>query len=57
LTEAGGLRLYAKEKDIYILRMENGKQRKFPFNYKDAVGGKQLEQNILLEPNDTVVVP
>ena len=57
LTQAGGLRPFAKEKSIYVLRTENGKQERFPFNYKDVVRGKNIEQNILLEPGDTIVVP
>ena len=57
LTDAGGLKPYAKAKSIYILRTENGRQRKLPFNYKDVVQGKKIEQNILLQPGDTIVVP
>lgn len=57
LTEAGGVRPFAKQKSIYVLRTENGKQAKFPFNYKDVVKGEKIEQNILLRPGDTVVVP
>ena len=57
LTEAGGLQPYAKEKSIYVLRVESGRQQKFPFNYKDVVQGKKIEQNIFLQPGDTVVVP
>ena len=57
LTEAGGLRPFAKQKGIYVLRTENGKQAKLPFNYKDVVKGEKIEQNILLRPGDTVVVP
>jgi polysaccharide export outer membrane protein len=44
-------------KAIYLLRTENGTQVKLPFNYKDVVRGKHPEQNIALEPGDTVVVP
>jgi hypothetical protein len=29
----------------------------FKFNYRDVVRGKSLEQNILLRPGDTVLVP
>jgi polysaccharide export outer membrane protein len=39
------------------LRTENGKQVKLPFNYKDVVKGNHPEQNIMLKPGDTVVVP
>ena len=57
LTEAGGLRPFAKSKSIYVLRNEDGKEKRFSFNYRDAVKGKNTEQNILLQPGDTVVVP
>jgi hypothetical protein len=34
-----------------------GTSRTFKFNYKDVSKGKKLEQNILLQPGDTIVVP
>jgi len=57
LTEAGGLKPYAKAKSIYLLRTENGRQKKYPFNYKVALKGEKMEQNILVQPGDTIVVP
>ncbi len=57
LTEAGGLLPFAKQKAIYVLRNEGGKQQKLAFNYKDVVSGKKIEQNVQLQPGDTVVVP
>ena len=55
---AGGFRDFAKQKSIYILRQKSdGTQQKLPFNYKEVVKGKNVEQNITLEPRDTVVVP
>jgi polysaccharide export outer membrane protein len=54
---AGGLQEYAHSKDIVVMRMENGKQVTHRFNYKDVVKHKHVEQNILLKPGDTVVVP
>jgi len=40
-----------------VLRTENGKQVKLPFNYKQVVKGADPRQNIALKPGDTVVVP
>lgn len=57
ISLAGGLREYADEKDITVLRVENDQQVSLPFNYKDVAEGKKLNQNILLQPGDTVVVP
>jgi polysaccharide biosynthesis/export protein len=57
LSSSGGFTQFARTKNIYVLRMEDGKQVKHPFNYKDAVSGKHAEQNILLEGGDVIVVP
>ena len=57
ISMAGGLREYADSKKIMIMRTENWRQISLPFNYKDVAAGKKLEQNIMLKPGDTVVVP
>jgi len=57
LASAGGFTPFAGIKKIYVLRDENGKQVKYPFNYKDAIKGKDPAQNIRLQPGDTIVVP
>ena len=57
IAQVGGLTDYAKRKQIYILRTENGKQLKLPFNYDAVIKGEQTEPNIVLSPNDTIVVP
>jgi polysaccharide export outer membrane protein len=57
LSTAGGFAEWAEEKSIIIVRREGDKEVKLPFNYKDVVFGKSLEQNILLKPGDTIVVP
>jgi polysaccharide export outer membrane protein len=57
LTSSGGFTQFAKIKGIYVLRTEDGKQVRHPFNYKDVVKGKQPELNILLQPGDVIVVP
>jgi polysaccharide biosynthesis/export protein len=57
LSSCGGFTQFAKEKNIYVLRTRDGKQKRFPFNYKEAVEGKKPEQNIELEPGDVIVVP
>jgi polysaccharide export outer membrane protein len=55
---AGGFRDFAKQKSIYILRQNpDGSQTRIPFNYKDVIKGKNVEQNIRLQPRDTIVVP
>jgi polysaccharide export outer membrane protein len=57
LAAAGGFSQFANLKKIYILRNQNGRQIKIPINYKEIVKGQAPEQNILLKPNDTIVVP
>ncbi len=52
-----GFTQFANLKAVYLLRTENGKQEKLPFNYKEVVKGNHPEQNIVLKPGDTVVVP
>jgi polysaccharide biosynthesis/export protein len=52
-----GFTQFANVKAIYLLRTENGKQVKIPFNYKEVVKGRHPEQNIPLKPGDTIVVP
>ncbi len=54
---SAGLNQFAKIKGIYVLRIENGKQQKLPVNYKKLLKGEQIEQNYLLQPGDTIVVP
>jgi len=55
---AGGFRDFAKQKSIYVLRQNaDGTQSRLAFNYKEVIKGKNPEQNVRLQPNDTVVVP
>jgi polysaccharide export outer membrane protein len=55
---SGGFRDFAKDKKIYVLRTSaDGKQVRLRFNYRDVIKGKHPEQNIELQPRDTVVVP
>jgi polysaccharide biosynthesis/export protein len=57
LTEAGGVTDFAKKKGIYVLRTENGRQFKLPFDYAAVLKGEHLETNIQLIPGDMIVVP
>jgi len=52
-----GFTQFANVKGIYLLRTENGKQSRIPFNYKEVVKGNRPEQNVQLKPGDTIVVP
>jgi polysaccharide biosynthesis/export protein len=55
---AGGCREFAKQKAIYILRIApDGTESRIPFNYQDVIKGKNVSQNIRLQPHDTIIVP
>lgn len=53
ISAAGGLREFANGGKIIIVR---GTKR-IKFNYKEVIKGKNLQQNILLEPGDQIIVP
>jgi len=58
IAVAGGCREFAKQKAIYILRISpDGKESRIAFNYQDVIKGKNVAQNIKLQPHDTIVVP
>ena len=58
IAAAGGFRDIAKQKDIYVLRQDSsGGQSRIALNCKEIIKGKHIEQNIKLEPRDTIVVP
>jgi polysaccharide export outer membrane protein len=57
LSAAGGFTEWADTKNIIIVRREGGKETQLRFNYKEFTSGEKLEQNILLKPGDTLVVP
>jgi polysaccharide export outer membrane protein len=56
IAASGGLLEYAKKDDIVVIRPENGRERRFKFNFDEVVNGKKPQQNILLQPGDTVLV-
>jgi len=57
LSLAGGFTEFADRKHIVIMRLENGGQRSWSFNYDDVIKRQDLSQNIILKAGDTVVVP
>ncbi len=57
ITTAGGLGQFANASKIRILRTEGGKQIVFGFNYKEVLAGRNPDQNIILKPGDSIVVP
>jgi polysaccharide export outer membrane protein len=57
LAMAGGLQEFADAKNIIVMRVVNGQQVAYQFNYKEVLKRKNLKQNIELKSGDTVVVP
>ena len=58
IAASGGFQDFAKRKKIYVLRTAaDGSQVRIPFNYTEVIRGKHAEQNIQLQPHDTIVVP
>ena len=53
----GRLHSYAKRNDIVILRNNGKSDERISVSYEKILNGKSPEQNLLLEPGDTVVVP
>ena len=57
LSMAGGTTPFAQLDSIKILRRQGNTQMAIPFAYTDVAAGKRLQQNIVLKPGDTVLVP
>jgi polysaccharide export outer membrane protein len=54
LALAGGFKDFARPDSIVVIRDD---QSVVPFNFKRVTEGKDVSQNILLAPGDTIVVP
>jgi len=52
-----GFTQFANTKGIYVLRTASGKQQKIPVPYKALIKGEAIDQNLVLKPGDTIVVP
>jgi polysaccharide export outer membrane protein len=57
IASAGGLTEFADKKAIVIIRLENGRQISYQFDYEAVSKRQRLQQNILLRPGDTILVP
>lgn len=57
LALTGGPTPYAKLDEIAVMRTIDGKTTRLLFNYKEVSRGRRIEQNIMLRPGDTVIVP
>ncbi len=57
LAQAGGLNPFADASGILVLRGEGASRTAIRFNYDAVSRGRNIEQDIVLAPGDTVVVP
>jgi polysaccharide export outer membrane protein len=57
LSMVGGFEESAKQDEIVIIRGGNKETSIFKFNFKEVVKGRDLHQNIVLEPGDVLIVP
>jgi polysaccharide export outer membrane protein len=57
LAEAGGLTEFAKRKKVYVLRKQDGRQTRYPFDYEAVIKGRDPQLNFAVQPGDTIVVP
>jgi polysaccharide export outer membrane protein len=54
---AGGFTQWAAKDEIILMRKEGGKEKIYKINYKDIVRGRDVDTNLTLQSNDTIVVP
>jgi polysaccharide export outer membrane protein len=54
---AGGFTQYAEKNRVIVLRELDGKQERLEINLKRVYSGASIEENILLRPGDTLVIP
>ena len=57
LTLAGGFTPYANNRDIQVLRRQDGREVTYEFDFRSVARGRNLEQNIILQSGDVVLVP
>ena len=58
VAQAGGLRDFAKKKDIYVLRVApDGRRVRLAYKYENVLKGNHGSQELILQAHDTVVVP
>jgi polysaccharide export outer membrane protein len=54
---AGGFSEWASKDEILLIRYESGQKKTYKIDYTDMVKGKNLDQDLLIKANDTIIVP
>ncbi len=57
LAMAGGMTEFAKTNKIVVLREVNGVKKRWQINLDAIASGRRPEDNMVLEPGDTIIVP
>ncbi|MEW6519964.1 MAG: polysaccharide biosynthesis/export family protein [Thermodesulfobacteriota bacterium] len=57
IARSGGFQEWAKREEIKVVRRTGGKEEFLNFDYDGFTKGKNLEQNVLIVPGDTIIVP
>ena len=57
ISISGGLQKWADKSDIRLIRKIDGVEKTFRIDYDAIISGKDLTQNIVLQPDDTIFVP
>jgi len=53
---AGGFTEWAKQRNVLIIRKENGQEKRLTVDYKKAMKGDDANSNVVLKPGDTIIV-
>lgn len=54
---AGGFTQWAAKDEILLIRREAGQKKVYKIDYKDMAKGRNLEQDLLIKADDTIIVP
>lgn len=57
IAKSSGFTEWADKDSIVILRREQGKEKRIEVDYDAIVSGDSPDQNILIQRNDTIIVP
>lgn len=57
IARAGGFSEWASKRRVVIIRHTEHGEERIPVSYDDIVRGRDTAQNIVLQANDTIVVP
>jgi polysaccharide export outer membrane protein len=54
---AGGFTEWASKDEILLIRREGGQKKVYKIDYKDMAKGRNLDQDLLIRADDTIIVP